>query len=98
MFGAMIPGDNIIKVMHYAENRTTGTKPEHTLAAAQKSSRVTVSFTDSDHDLLTQIAEDRDVSLSWVIRQAVSEYLDRNRHEEPGLPLPRPATGRRGPQ
>ncbi|WP_150297217.1 ribbon-helix-helix protein, CopG family [Salipiger aestuarii] len=64
------------------------------LASPAKSSRVSVSFTERDHELLTQIAEDRDTSLAWVIRQAVSEYLDRNRSEEPQLPLPRPDRGR----
>ncbi|WP_416369693.1 ribbon-helix-helix protein, CopG family [Tritonibacter mobilis] len=65
------------------------------MAAAQKNSRVSVSFTERDHTLLTQIAEDRDTSLAWVIRQAVSEYLERNPPEEPSLPLPRPDQGHR---
>lgn len=54
-----------------------------------------MSFTERDHEQLTLIAEDRDTSLAWVIRQAVSEYLERNRLSEPTLPLPRPKQGRR---
>lgn len=57
------------------------------LAIPQKPSRVTVSLTERDHASLTLIAEDQDVSLSWVIRQAIAEYLDRNRREQPALPL-----------
>ncbi|WP_373320040.1 ribbon-helix-helix protein, CopG family [Ruegeria spongiae] len=54
-----------------------------------------MSFKESDHEHLSQIAEANDVSLSWVVRQAVSEYLDRNKINEPGLPLPRPQKGER---
>ena len=54
-----------------------------------------MSFTERDHNSLTQIADDQDVSISWVIRQAVSEYLDRHRRDEPMLPLPGPAQKRR---
>ena len=65
------------------------------MATVQKTSRVTVSFKESDHELLNRIAEANDVSLSWVVRQAVAEYLDRNKVDEPGLPLPRPQKGRK---
>ncbi len=64
-----------------------GTKEEHHLALPQKPSRVTVSLTERDHALLTEIAEDQDVTLSWVIRQAIAEYLERSRREEPALPF-----------
>ena len=60
------------------------------LATVQKSSRVTVSLTEKDHQRLTQIAAHLDISISWVIRQSISEYLDRNRPEEPELPLTKP--------
>lgn len=65
------------------------------MAALQKTSRVTVSFKESDHELLNRIAEANDVSLSWVVRQAVAEYLDWNKVDEPGLPLPRPQKDRK---
>ena len=66
------------------------------LASAQKSSRVTVSLTERDHQSLTEIAEDRDLSISWVIRQAITEYLERNQRDEPTLPPPVERQGKRG--
>lgn len=41
----------------------------------KKENRITVSLTSDVHQGLEAIAEDRDVSLSWVVRRAVSEYL-----------------------
>ncbi|KAE9627994.1 ribbon-helix-helix protein, CopG family [Parasedimentitalea maritima] len=55
---------------------------------SQKSSRVTVSLTDRDHQDLTQIAKVHDASISWVIRHAIAEYLERHKIDEPSLPLP----------
>lgn len=50
--------------------------------------RLTVSLTERDYDALTALAEKDDVSVSWVIRRAIDEYLDNHRHEaEPALPL-----------
>ena len=42
----------------------------------RKTSRLTVSLEDQDYDALAQIAEARDVSLSWVIRQAIREFIE----------------------
>lgn len=50
--------------------------------------RLTVSLTGRDYDALTALAEKDDVSVSWVIRRAIDEYLNSHRHEaEPSLPL-----------
>lgn len=50
--------------------------------------RLTVSLTGSDYDALSALAEKDDVSVSWVVRRAIDEYLDNHRHEaEPALPL-----------
>ena len=50
--------------------------------------RLTVSLTGSDYDALSALAEKDEVSLSWVVRRAIDEYLDNHRHEvEPSLPL-----------
>lgn len=50
--------------------------------------RLTVSLTDSDYDALSTIAEKDEVSLSWVVRRAINEYLDNHRPEvKPPLPL-----------
>lgn len=44
----------------------------------KKSNRITVSLTQVDHDKLEALADSQDVSMSWVVRKAVSEYLEKN--------------------
>jgi len=41
---------------------------------------VTVSVTRGDYDILNALADREDVSVSWVIRRAIQEYLRRHRH------------------
>lgn len=43
--------------------------------------RVTVSVTGSDYKTLNALADKEDVSLSWVVRRAIDEYL-RNHERE----------------
>lgn len=38
--------------------------------------RLSVSFEKADYDRVTAIAEANDVSTAWIIRKAVSAYLD----------------------
>lgn len=40
-----------------------------------KSARVSVSLTAEQHATLTEIARDHRVSLAWVVRAAVEEYI-----------------------
>jgi hypothetical protein len=40
--------------------------------------RITVSLQKEDFAGLEAIAKDSDVSISWVVRRAVSEFLDRH--------------------
>ncbi|RVE80788.1 CopG family ribbon-helix-helix protein [Sinorhizobium meliloti] len=47
-----------------------------------KSTRLTVSLEEQDYDALMQIAVARDVSLSWVIRQAIRQFIERDRESE----------------
>jgi len=47
-----------------------------------KSTRLTVSLEEQDYDTLTKIALARDVSLSWVIRQAVRQFIDKTRADK----------------
>ncbi|MGO6746392.1 ribbon-helix-helix domain-containing protein [Rhizobium ruizarguesonis] len=47
-----------------------------------KSTRLTVSLKEQDYDALTQIAVARDVSLSWVIRQAIRQFIEKDRDSE----------------
>ena len=49
--------------------------------------RLTVSLTGSDYDALSALAERDDVSVSWVVRRAIDEYLD-NHHREAEAALP----------
>lgn len=50
--------------------------------------RLTVSLTESNYDVLAILAEKGDVSVSWVVRRAIEEYLESHRHEvEQELPV-----------
>lgn len=39
--------------------------------------RVTVGLDQSDHDQLSRIADSAGVSLAWMMRQAVGEFIER---------------------
>lgn len=52
--------------------------------------RVTVSVTSADYDTLNALADKDAVSVSWVIRRAINEYL--RRHRQPARALRRPAS------
>jgi predicted transcriptional regulator len=55
--------------------------------------RVTVSVTPGDYDTLNTLANKDEVSVSWVIRRAIHEYLQR--HHQPARALRRPASEKR---
>lgn len=55
--------------------------------------RVTVSVTPRDNDTLNTLAEKDDVSVSWVVRCAIHEYL--RRHRQPAWAVRRPALDKR---
>jgi predicted transcriptional regulator len=44
----------------------------------RKTTRLTVSLEEQDHDALAVLAVARDVSLSWLIRQAVRQFIERS--------------------
>ena len=48
----------------------------------KKVARITVSLKPMEHDALARLAEKRDVSLSWVVRKAVEEYLAINLEQD----------------
>lgn len=54
--------------------------------------RVTVSVTPGDYDTLNTLAEKDDVSVSWVVRRAIQEYL---RHQRPARAVRRPTLDKR---
>lgn len=43
----------------------------------RKTTRLTVSLEEQDYDALASLAVARDVSLSWLIRQAVRQFIER---------------------
>ena len=44
----------------------------------RKVARITVSLKPGEHNALSKLAEARDVSLSWVVRKAVEQYIELN--------------------
>ncbi|MBC7298966.1 MAG: CopG family transcriptional regulator [Demequina sp.] len=54
---------------------------------AKKGERITVSLSGRDHASLAELADRYDVSLSWLVRQAVTEFLERSESGEVQLPL-----------
>ena len=52
----------------------------------KKTTRLTVSLDEADYAALNAMASRSDVSLSWVIRQAVQRFV-REHGAEPELPL-----------
>ena len=52
----------------------------------RKSTRLTVSLDEADYAALNAMASKSDVSLSWVIRQAIQRFV-REHGTEPELPL-----------
>lgn len=47
-----------------------------------KSIRTTVSLAHAQHKLLQEIAESNGLSVSWVIRQAVTKFLEQHTTQE----------------
>lgn len=47
-----------------------------------KSTRLTVSLEEQDYDTLTEISRARDVSLSWVIRQAIRQFIEESQSDK----------------
>jgi Ribbon-helix-helix protein, copG family len=53
----------------------------------RKATRLTVSLEEQDYRTLSEIALARDASVSWVIRQAIRQFIDGS----PQTPLQTPA-------
>ena len=49
--------------------------------------RIAISLDDSEFSELDALADRHDVSLAWIGRQAVLEYISRYRNEQIPLPL-----------
>jgi hypothetical protein len=54
--------------------------------------RLSVSFDQQTHGVLSAIAHENDTTIAWVVRRAVADYVTRQQAAaEPELPLQRPA-------
>jgi hypothetical protein len=64
----------------------------------RKEARTSVSFDAGEYAQLCTLAERRDVSVAWLIRQAVNELIRKERDvaDNPELPLVRRPTRQRG--
>ena len=52
--------------------------------------RLTIGLDPADHAELSQLAAQHDLSVAWMVRKAVSEFVARNAdQEQPVLPLHR---------
>lgn len=52
--------------------------------------RLSISLDTADHAELTRLAEQHDLSVAWLVRKAVSEFIARTANQDqPVLPLPR---------
>jgi Ribbon-helix-helix domain len=49
--------------------------------------RVTVSIDERDYEQLSALAEEHRVSLAWLVRYAVGDFLERYRQHQLELPL-----------
>lgn len=49
--------------------------------------RITVSLSQRDHDAMSALAKQLDVSLSWLVRRATADFLQRHASGELQLPL-----------
>jgi len=48
----------------------------------KKIARITVSLKPVEHEALAKLAEQRDVSLSWIVRKAVEQYIAINLEQD----------------
>lgn len=57
------------------------------MSVGKRGQRITVSLTGAEHAALSALADQCDVSLSWLARKAISEFLEQHEGEELQLPL-----------
>jgi len=57
------------------------------MQGSKKSHRITVSITDDSYAELCALAKKNDVSLSWLMRQSVADFIEKYRVEELQMPL-----------
>lgn len=62
-------------------------KRTYTMSGTKKAQRITVSLSEPDHNTLLGLSEQYDVSLSWLVRQAVADFIEKHRAGQLQLPL-----------
>ena len=50
--------------------------------------RFSVALEDQEYAALAVVAEKHRISMAWLVRQAVADFLERYRNDETQLPLP----------
>ncbi len=56
--------------------------------------RLSISLNSADHAELSRLAARHDLSVAWMVRKAVSEFVERNANQDqPVLPLHRGGSG-----
>lgn len=54
---------------------------------ARKTIRTSVSLPEDQYAIVAQLAEQNDVSVAWVIRQAIHQYLESTENSQLALPI-----------
>ncbi|MFQ5535194.1 MAG: ribbon-helix-helix protein, CopG family [Sphingomonadales bacterium] len=54
--------------------------------------RISVSLDDQEQNELAALSRKHRVSVAWIVRQAITEFLDRHRDADLQLPLKLPTT------
>ena len=58
--------------------------------------RITVNLSEAEYNELTALSESQRVSMAWLGRQAIAEFLDRYRREQLQIPLALVTRGAQG--
>jgi hypothetical protein len=75
---------------HGAKIRQTGVNQMPRPKGKKPTVRLSVSVNPTDHAELARIAEARDLSIAWVVRRAIADYVERHRDDAQGeLAMPR---------
>jgi metal-responsive CopG/Arc/MetJ family transcriptional regulator len=60
---------------------------QQTAARKKKQARISVSLADDEYAEMSALSDKHDVSVSWLARQAIAEFLERHRNEPLQLPI-----------
>jgi len=60
---------------------------QQTAARKKKPARISVSLPDDEYVEMSALSDKHDVSVAWLARQAIAEFLERHRNEPLQLPI-----------